>query len=58
MNVVSGCTIYFVNLERLKSTFFDIYFLTDNNKGILDIEDFKYTYIPTHLKFFYPNFSA
>ena len=44
MNVVSGCTIYFVNLERLKSTFFDIYFLTDNNKGILDIEDFKYTY--------------
>ena len=51
MNVVSGCT-------RLKSTFFDIYFLTDNNKGILDIEDFKYTYIPTHLKFFYPNFSA
>ena len=43
MNVVSGCTTYFVKLERLKSTFFDIYFLTDNDKGILDI-DFKYTY--------------
>ena len=43
MNVVSGCTTYFVKLERLKSTFFDIYFLTDNDNGILDI-DFKYTY--------------
>ena len=43
MNVVSGCTTYFVKLERLKSTFFYIYFLTDNDKGILDI-DFEYTY--------------
>ena len=47
MNVVSGCTTYFVKLERLKSTFFDIYFLTDNDEGILDI-DFK-IYIHTYI---------